>query len=168
MAGHVLAKIGNTHLMDNYIRSSIGADVDFLTDNLRKEDIEEVQAGGLTPFGALFQGYAISDPCWTLLDDGGSPIAMVGVCSSPNPSLGLVWLLGTRGIEDFSYKFAKYSKPALERLFEETGYDGLYNYTHAHNELHHRWLRWLGFKFLRKIDLPPNNQPFYEFVKLRG
>lgn len=154
--------------MDQYIRNSIGADVDFLSQNLRKEDIEEVKAGGLTPFSALFQGLAVSNPCWTLLNEEGTPIAMVGVCASPNPSLGLIWLLGTTGIENVSYKFAKYSVPALNRLFNEVQYDGLYNYTHAHNELHHKWLKWLGFKFLRKIDLPPNDQPFYEFVKLRG
>lgn len=154
--------------MEQYIRQATADDVKFLADNLRVEDVEEVEAIGVSPLYALSHGLETSQICWTLLDPSQTPIAMVGVGPSHNPQLGAIWLLGTRGIETNTYRFLKYSREALERLFEATSYEGMYNYSYAGNHLHHRWLKWLGFVFLQEALLPPNSKPFLEFVKLRG
>jgi hypothetical protein len=53
-------------------------------------------------------------------------------------------------------------------LFDVTGDDAFYNYTYSRNTVHHKWLKWSGFTFLRKVTLPPLNKEFYEFVILRG
>lgn len=154
--------------MEQYIRSATADDVEFLSTRLRAEDVEEAQAGGLTPFYALAHGLEHSQICWTLVTDDGTPFAMLGVGPSHNPDLGAIWLLGTRDLETVSYKFIKYSRPALSALFDATGYAGLFNYTYAGNTLHHKWLKWLGFVFLRETQLPPFQKPFFEFIKLRG
>ena len=44
-------------------------------------------------------------------------------------------------------------------------YKLLWNYVDCRNELHLRWLKWCGFKFLRKINYGVNQKPFYEFIK---
>lgn len=154
--------------MDKYIRDSIADDVQFLAKNLRQEDVEEVEALGSSAFAALRRGYCSSDPCRTLLDDKDVPIAMVGIVKTHNPQLGGIWLLGTQGIETNTYKFLKYSRPALDSLFQDSTYEGFYNYAYSENHLHHKWLKWLGFTFLREVQLPPHGKSFYEFVKLRG
>jgi hypothetical protein len=42
----------------------------------------------------------------------------------------------------------------------------LFNYVDCRNELHIKWLRWCGFKFLRKTNYGVLNQPFYEIIKI--
>lgn len=92
---------------------------------------------------------------------------MMGVVKQPGP-LDTIWLLGTDAIEQNAIPFAKQSKPILDYMFKETQSKGFYNYTWVGNTLHHKWLKWLGFSFLRKVNLGPHNEEFFEFVKLRG
>jgi hypothetical protein len=51
-------------------------------------------------------------------------------------------------------------------MFKECGAEYVYNYTYAKNTVHHRWLKWLGFTFLRKVNLGPEGKPFIEFAKI--
>lgn len=151
-----------------YLRPSVSEDVEFLANRLREEDIEEVFASNNRPFDALSHGLAVSTPCYTLVDRSGVPIGMMGITKGSYTNSGIIWLLGTKGIEDNSMAFLRNSKPVLDQLFTNTGYGLLYNYTYVKNELHHKWLRWLGFTFLRTITLPTTGKEFIEFVKLRG
>lgn len=154
--------------MDKYIRNTIADDIEFLAANMRPEDVEEVEAIGITPLYALRHGFEHSDICLTMLGSDGVPIGMYGVAKSNYSQLGAIWLLGTKGIEGNAMLFLRHSREALDRLWSNTAYDGFYNLSYAHNALHHRWLKWLGFTFLREVKLPPHNKSFYEFVKLRG
>lgn len=151
-----------------YIRPSVQEDVDFLSNNLREEDVEEVLAGNNTPLNALSHGFEKSSPCYTLIDRQSTPLGMLGVVGGTYANSGIIWLLGTKGIEDNSVAFLRNSKPVLDDLFYRTGCTFFYNYTYAKNELHHRWLRWLGFTFLRTVTMPSTGKEFIEFVKLRG
>lgn len=139
------------------IRPSVIEDVEYLSQNLRPEDVEECLASGVTPLDALRHGFACSTPCLTGVTP--DPAAMFGVAPG-----GLVWLLGTPAIEKHSVAFLRRSHAALEVLHADN--DLLWNYTFAKNTLHHRWLKWLGFKFLRKVELQGNQ--FYEFARLKG
>lgn len=151
-----------------YIRPSIQEDVDFLSTRLRDEDVEEVTASGNVPFNALAHGLEVSDPCYTLIDREETPVGMLGICKGSFKNSGIIWLLGSKGIESNSITFLRHSKPVLTEFYERTGYDFFYNYTYVKNELHHKWLRWLGFTFLRTITMPTTGKEFIEFVKLRG
>lgn len=145
-----------------YWRLSIYEDIEPIASNMREADVKEVLAAtGDSPFTALFNGLMRSDPCYTLIDAKGNPGAMLGIVPETD-RYGLIWLLGTDAIAKNTYPFLKYSRPFLERLWEESGKELLYNYTHVDNTLHHRWLKWLGFTFLNRFG------PFYEFAKLRG
>ena len=129
----------------HYIRPAMQEDVGYLSNNLREEDVEEVCASNSTPLSALSHGFEMSDPCLTLTDKQDVPIAMLG-----------------------TVPFLRNSKPVLSDLFDRTGCSFFYNYTYVSNALHHRWLRWLGFTFLRTITMPTTGKEFIEFVKLRG
>lgn len=154
--------------MERYIRPSVAADVAFIADNMREEDIAEAKACGHTAYDALSLGLQVSHPCYTLMDHEGTAIAMVGISPSPYSNAGLIWMLGTPGIEKCRITFLKYSKPALNMMFEQCEYDFLFNYSYAENTVHHQWLKWLGFSFLRKVELPPVGADFYEFARLRS
>lgn len=152
---------------NSLVRPSTQTDVEYLSDNLRKEDVEEVVAGGFTPLLALNYGLQHSKPCLTGIDPiTGQPVLMAG--STPCTTFegfGRVWMLGTPAIEKNTVTFLRHSKQMLAQLFAD--YTALYNYTYDLNTVHHHWLRWLGFTFLRRVELTPNNY-FYEFVKVRN
>lgn len=155
--------------MIDYARPATMDDVRHVAENMREEDIEEVGAFMLSPLTALTIGFNNSDLCYTLLSPEGEPAAIMGI--SPQPyfkGFGSIWLLGTPLIEKYPMTFLRNTKPVLQGMFEDTGYDAFYNYTYAKNLLHHKWLKWTGFTFLRKVNLPPLNEEFFEFIILRG
>lgn len=155
--------------MTPYTRRSILDDVSFLSSRLREEDQRECYAIGRTPAYGLFVGFEESHLCYTLLDPATNiPVAMTGVSRGYWPNSGMIWLLGTKGIESNRYTFLRHSKQALSDMFDATGYSLFYNYTHSPNTLHHKWLRWVGFSFLRSVNLGPDNEEFYEFAKLKA
>lgn len=155
--------------MIDYARPATMDDVRYVAEHMREDDIEEAGAFMLSPLEALTTGLHNADLCYTLLSPDGEPIAILGV--SPNeayPSFGAIWMLGTPLIEKYPMTFLRNTKPALESMFHQTRYDAFFNYTYAKNLLHHKWLKWTGFTFLRKVTLPPLNKDFFEFIILRG
>ena len=154
--------------MTNYLRKPSMADVELLSRNLRERDIEECLAHGHTPLEALTLGFQHSRSLYTLVSPEGEAFGMLGVGDSPLPGLGAIWMLGSKGLEGYPMTLVRQSKIVLEQLFNETPYDGFYNYVYAKNTLHVQWLKWLGFSLLRTVQLPPFQRDFIEFVKLRG
>jgi len=152
-----------------FYRPASRDDVDYVIQNMREEDQAECVASGYTPSEALSLSHENSIVSYTLLTPEGIPAAIAGVSEgSYGPSFGLIWMLGTDDIRKHKIYALRRCKPFLQTLYDELGADAFYNYTYAENRLHHAWLRWLGFKFLRQIDMPPTGQPFIEFVRLRG
>lgn len=151
-----------------YLRDPSWDDVLYLSQNLRDRDVEELDATGSDPFKALSTGFQLSKPCYTLLSKDGEAVGMLGVGEGAYPGMGAIWMLGSKGIEEFPMTLLKNSRKALDQLWEETDYAGFYNYVYSKNQLHIDWLKWLGFSFLRTVQAGPYNRDFIEFVKLRG
>lgn len=151
-------------ILDN-IRPTVLADVEFLSNNLRVEDVEEVEADGFSPLNALTAGFDKSIVCYTMVspDDPDLPIGMLGVVKCPvYEDFGVIWLLGSDEIKKHSWQFLSQSRPVLNHLFDVTGCKGFYNKTYHKNIIHHQWLKWLRFKFISTDGV------FHTFVKLRG
>jgi hypothetical protein len=151
-----------------YARPLILGDIEYIAANMRHEDVEEAAALGSMPLDALRTSCDVSNVLYTLVDPDGKPAALLGVAPGSYPRFGAIWMLGTPSIEQYRMTFLKNCKLAMPTLFEESGSDALYNYTYSGNPVHHSWLQWMGFTFIRKVSLPPHNKDFYEFVKLRG
>lgn len=172
MARTALSEVNTTNITDkrylSFIAPTVPADIQFLAHTLRQADIDECAAGGFTPLDALQRSVDGSFLNYTLKGPTGIPAAIVGVGHSQlGPEWGCAWLLGSEDIVEHKYLFLACSRPFLEHLFIESNKDVFYNSSFYANTVHHEWLRWLGFKFLREIKLPPHDLPFYEFVKLR-
>jgi hypothetical protein len=61
--------------------------------------------------------------------------------------------------------FLRESKKTLAIM--QNKYPVLFNMVDARNEVHVKWIQWLGFTFIKKhLHWGPENRLFYEFVRI--
>ena len=124
--------------------------------NLRSDDRREVEEGhGLDPF-VMITSKAQEGSCVYFNVPNGKTAGMAGV----DPG-GLIWMLTTPAIEEYPVTFAREAKRYVER---QKGL--LWNIVDERNTVHLKLLKFLGFKFLRKISHGPNQLSFIEFCKV--
>lgn len=147
-----------------YIKVSSHEDVKKLSKNLRKEDIEEIKANSNSnPYHALYTGVLYSHLPFTIMSDDDNPIMIMGVIPH-GKNLGMIWLLSSPEIKNISIPFLRNCRGVLD-LYLKT-FPVLYNYIDARNTVHLKWLRWLGFNFIKvHNDFGYQNIKFIEFVK---
>ena len=144
----------------NGFRLSIHEDCQYLADKLRYEDKREIlDATGFTPISGLTFSYVSSEVCFTIVDKNNIPVGMFGVSKD-----GAIFLLASNEIKRIRYSFLRESRKVVD--FLNTKYPMLWNFVDCRNELHLRWLKWCGFKFLRKIKYGVSQKPFYEFIRI--
>ena len=144
----------------NGFRLTIKSDIDYLAPKLRKEDkLELLAVSGNTPYQSLLNGYLTSDKCFTITDHDNWPVGMFGVSQE-----GAIWLLATPEIKRIRFSFLRESRKVVNFLNNQ--YPKLWNFVDCRNELHLRWLKWCGFKFITKTNYGVLNKPFYYFEKL--
>ena len=137
--------------------------------NMREADKMEIAATGTPdPYQALWMGHRQSEPtAYTVMADG-KPISMFGVGPiEGSPKLGTIWLLGTDDITNkCPFHFLRTSKRFLPTLLEP--YHMVCNIVDSRNTVHIRWMKWLGFKFIRPIMFGPENRLFWEFAEVNN
>ena len=94
----------------------------------------------------------------TALDKDDVPFAMFGVGDAGE--MPYIWLLGSDSVAENWYTFAKASKKLLPHLIKD--YPIVTNLVLKDYEASVRWLKWLGAKFIREVDLA--GYTFYEFI----
>ena len=124
--------------------------------NLRPDDRREVEEGhGLDPF-VMITSKAQEGSCVYFNVPNGKTAGMAGVEDD-----GCIWMLTTDAIYDYPLTFAREAKRYVER---QKGL--LWNIVDERNTVHLKLLKFLGFKFLRKISHGPNRLSFIEFCKV--
>ena len=127
------------------------ADVDYLAKNLREEDKREVDTvmPGAEIHKVLKESVDTANKCFIVRKDD-VPAVVFGSSETPD-FLGLgakaadIWLLGTDEIKLNKTSFLKLSRKVIREIADEVDY--LWNIVDPRNELHIRWLQWLGFSF---------------------
>jgi hypothetical protein len=149
------------------VRFSTSEDAAQLAPNLREEDLAELLAAGSpSALAALQAGVRHSKPCLSIVDDQDTPVTMLGVVPSGDPNVGFIWLLSSDVLDKNKIKFLRHSKKWLP--FFHARHPVLTNYVDARNDVHIKWLQWMGFVFLRQVPgNGPERLPFYEFVRLQ-
>lgn len=139
-----------------------------LAAHLRTEDLIEIRSvyKDRAPYKSLIDGIVLSgDDCWTIEGNDLQPIAIFGAAPVAENTAS-IWLLGSGRIKNIQREFLRHSHSWVDKLNEK--YPILTNFIYAENHVHIQWLRWLGFKFIRKIDKYGNfGLPFYEFIRVK-
>jgi hypothetical protein len=141
---------------------------------LREADRQEIYAhSGRTPEEALRVSARMSDVSACFYADG-EPLLIFGVvqASRGKPGLkpqGVPWMMGTDLISSPKVRrqFARESRKKVDELLR-VRYSSLTNITDARNKVHHRWLSWCGFKYLRTVPVGAFATPFYEFIRIEN
>jgi len=135
-----------------------------LAKHLRTADLKDIKAAGLDPLDSLMRGYVYSRDCMTICLPDGTPAAMFGMAPfmDGDTRCGSIWLLGTEQLVSYKWKFLRESRGWLSRLSQ--GVDLLCNVVHRENTEHIKWIRWLGFSFIRRTEM--NGEPVIEFAKI--
>jgi len=145
------------------IREIEDGDIAVLVRNMRKHDVQEVNAA--TRMGvrnAVETSVNLSTYAKTgLVND--ELVCMWGVCPiSLISSSGSPWMLGTDLIEKKQRIFLRRSKPWLEDI--KKGYKTLENHVDERNTLSVRWLKWLGFEMNKAEPYGVNGELFHKFT----
>ncbi len=127
--------------------------------NLRPDDRREVEEGhGIDPM--LLPSLMSSNPSYVYFTvPDGKTAGMAGVGEDGN-----IWMLCTPDIHRYPITFAREAKRYVDNRPEPL----LWIIVDMRNTVHLKLLRFLGFKFLRKLKHGPNNVTFIEFCRLHG
>lgn len=141
-------------------------DINFILDNLRSEDFEEITALWGNDWRNNFIQNTINTDIM-VLSNHNIPIAMGGFVpiNAYNPRIACVWLLCSKYIKNNKILLLKVLKTQIMKASLE--FDILYNYIYKSNFEAKKWLGELGFKF--DNPFPENlkiNQDFEFFYKI--
>ena len=150
-----------------FVRAYEPGDETYLSACLRKADRMELEAlSERTPAEILREGGMTSCPSCTIVGDSSLTAGMFGVLDEGN-GVGRIWLMGTDELvtkpmrSQFIRECPRYLA-GMERMYKL-----LHNEIDERNTLHIRWLQWLGFTFIRRIESHGcEGRPFLEFCKV--
>jgi len=142
-------------------------DVIYIAKNLRQADRMECDASaGMPPEQVLPQSVGAGRDVWTFHRGDGLPVGVFGADPTPIAEVGIVWMVSTDVVTQHKREFLTRCRPLVLALNEQ--YPIITNMVDARNTLHHRWLKWLGFSFLRRIEhWGARSVPFYEFARMK-
>lgn len=146
-----------------YFRPALDGDAELLAPTVRERDIKEMwHSHGIEPLEGLSASFKNSAECYSIIHNekviGMFGYSIVGGSAAP-------WLIGSDELPSIAREFLKGSKKWIQDVL--TKEQVLFNYVHTENKESIRWLKWLGFSFVRKLEYGVHPAPFYEFVKIR-
>ena len=155
--------------MNAVVRDFKKSDIAPLAKNLRHADKQEMYAtfGSGSDIYELLEKNTVATTVAKTIEYKGEPIGVFGVAdgNEQNFGLGWVWMVGTDRIKEIRTQFLRNCKEELEKM--QGDYDILCNYVDARNKVHIKWLRWMGFTFLREVkNYGEEGRTFYEFARL--
>lgn len=138
-------------------------DCRYIADNLRGDDRREVlAASGRDPKGVLEDGMLDSVECRVFEIDG-DLCGIYGVARTPQENLGLIWMVCTPAVERHALTFLRHSRSEMQSF--HLHYPVLFNYVDARNELHVKWLKWVGCTFIKRhLHFGAECREFLEFI----
>ena len=141
-------------------------DISYVVPRLRAEDNEEAKAmWGITP-AQFFRGAGTNENIYCIYNREGTPVALGGVAAlASSPGVAQIWMVATPELENHQIEFLKHSKRFIQEV--SAPFMLVYNYVHAKNEVHLKWLKWCGFTFINRLPrFGAAGEEFYTFVKV--
>jgi hypothetical protein len=146
-----------------YVRAYRPGDELDLVPRLRDADLREIKAAtDASPLDVLREGAEQSVPSCTIIGNYDTVAGMFGATRE-----GRVWLLGSEELvtSPLNRQFLRECRRWCDKLHDL--YPLLWNVIDERNEVHIRWLKWMGFTFINKKPYGPHGLPFLEFVRIK-
>lgn len=147
---------------DQIVRRPNPEDIEFIIQNIRDEDVEEVNAmGGGTVRDALMSTDNLETNSWVWERDG-QVHAIFGVNPVPDrEGIGVVWMLATKSFDDHLFAFTAACRAVVQQMVK--GYDYVFNYVYEENRKSIKWLEWLGFTIRDAEGIGIDGAKFHRF-----
>lgn len=151
--------------MKVHVRLSTQDDVDYLANNLRPEDREEVRASHGSSQEALQTSFDESDECWTIVVTDTKEIAGMYGVGELEQGVGIPWLLTAPALEKIYIPFLRQSKQWVKKINKK--YPVLTNAVDEDYKVSIKWLQFVGFTFIKRHETwGVGSKPFLEFVRI--
>lgn len=148
-----------------WLREATKQDLIDLAPRLRVEDQEEVVATSGWPPQIVLPHFVGPNTFVIGVPESDTPEMVMGYAKIDEHA-ALIWMLSSPVIYKYPQRFAPASKAIIAKMHEH--YPVLTNFIDARNTRHIKWLQWLGFKLIRRVDeFGPLSLPFYEFYSYR-
>lgn len=139
--------------------------------NLTPGDRAEIEALGIEPSEALYEGMAHSDECNVALVDG-RPACVFGLGPGPaeaEEDVMVPWMLSTDLVFESPYRLVKAARGVVQAWSAE--HPWLINTVHAKNLKAHQFIESVGFSFCEDVPNvihPETGEEFIPFVLYGG
>ena len=148
----------------NYTLANLDDVID-VSQRLSTKDQEEALATYGTPAEDYLPAHCDLRNTWVIFDDAGNNYGLCGVMPSGVPRLGQCWMVSTPDLYKNMRTFLKQSKHCFQDV--TVGYDIVFNLVSVQNHEDLRWMKWMGFKFLRVCNQwGYDGRDYYEFVAI--
>lgn len=147
-----------------WIRQTVPGDFKALLANIRRKDIEECKAFGISPGRGLRN--SINNSLYTKsvwLNE--NIIAMIGLCGPVISEAGVPWMLTGNGIEKVPLTFVRVAKKEIAEML--TYKSVLSNYVSADYPEAVRFFEILGFFVSRPKQVGKHGAMFHQIIKRR-
>ena len=147
-----------------YLRKSNLEDLNYVCKNMRKIDrLEALYQTGQEAEDALQLSYMCSNVNMAIADDNDHPIGLCGVVQG-----GVIWMVATDKLfenKKYRIQLIRKGRKWVEGLLKK--YKVLYNFVYAENDSAIKWLKSLGFTFIKyHEEYGIQGKPFYEFLRI--
>jgi len=124
---------------------------------MRHADRREIMLlSGQEPNQALTECFEQSTVCRTLSHKD-TPLIMYGTTKD-----GIVWGLGSTAVDKHVMGFLRVSRDEVEIL--QGDHEQIYNFVHADNELHLKWVEFVGFEIFDRVA-HPSGEPVHPILR---
>lgn len=143
-------------------------DINYVARNLRPEDRAEIRAMAGGPPELMLPMCVKNDrETYVMVGPNGERGGLFGLQDCYGvPEVGWAWMVCCPIVEQYPFLFLQGCKALLPTVLHKH-HPIITNHVDERNTTHIKWLRWLGFSFLRRIDRwGAENRPFIEFARL--
>ena len=147
-----------------YLRKANLKDLNHVCENMREMDrLEAIYQTGQEPADALRLTYLAGEQVLTIAGDNDQPMGLCGVISD-----GCIWMICTDELftnKKYKIQLIRKGREWVDNLLKS--YKVLYNFVYAENKSAIKWLKSLGFTFIKyHEEYGMQGKPFYEFLRI--
>ena len=147
-----------------HLRKSTVTDLNYVIDHLRVLDkVEAYYQTGEQPEEAVRRTYLSSKKVLTIAGDDDQPMGLCGVIVN-----GAIWMVSTEELfstRKYKIQLIREGRKWIDNLLQKENV--LYNCVYAENRSAIKWLKALGFTFVKlHSEYGHMKKPFFEFVRI--